>query len=74
MYTATNKKTGVTEVWTEQQVRVAIIKAYQHDMGTVLGDGFTDEEIVEGVINGDINDYFDGNVYDDNDYDIIKTD
>jgi len=72
MYSAKNNETGEVITMTEEQVRAEIISTYQCDMGMVLGDGLTDEQIAEGVTNDNLEDHFDGNTFEGSTYEITR--
>lgn len=59
---------GAVEIWTEEDARKEIIDTLQCDMGLVIGDGATDEEIENEVTNGDIQDFLDSGSFEGVDY------
>jgi hypothetical protein len=71
-YTAKHNETGEVVTMTEAQVRAEIINDFQNDMGTVFGEGKTDEEIAQGVTESNIEDFFDGSLYEGANYEITR--
>ncbi len=49
IFTAVHNDTGEQVRLTEAQVRTEIINMFQHDMGTVFGDGLSDEQIAADI-------------------------
>ena len=70
MYNAKNLETGDVIEMTEKQVRAEIIKDFQNDMGTVFGEGKSDEDIVQDVNLSDVSDFFSNGLYEGETYEI----
>ena len=64
-------KTGAEAEIDEQLVRDMVINDWQHDMAAAAEYG--DEAIAQMVNEGNLDDYFDGDVYESNDFTIIRT-
>jgi hypothetical protein len=71
MYTAKHLETGEVIEMTEEQVRAEITDVFQHDMPTAIE--YTDEEIAQQVATSNLDDHFENDVFEGNNYEITRT-